>query len=99
MTHENQEWVGIYRSALMELEHAKMTGRIGDARNSIATRFEKLMQMPSLHTEERQALEDALNNLRVLELEEERFQAEERRIAERALKALASIAPRIEKLK
>ena len=96
MSHEDEEWFGLYRSALIELEHAKMTGRIGDAHSSITTRLEKLKEMPSLHMEERQAIQDALNGLRMLEREEERYQADERRIAERALENLRRLAPKLE---
>lgn len=99
MSHENEKWFSLYQSALVELERATMTGRIGDARNSIAARLQELKGMPKLHMEERQAIEDALNGLKMLEREEERYQAEERRIAERALEILRRIAPKLEKTK
>jgi hypothetical protein len=73
-----------------------MTGRIGDARTEITARIEKLHNIPGLHAKERQAIEDALNSLRSLEREEERYAAGERRIAETALEKLRSIAPRLE---
>jgi hypothetical protein len=96
VSHDDQDWVGLYRVALTELEHAKMTGRIGDARASITARLEKLKEMPGLEAEERQAIEDALNGLKMLEREEERYQAEERRIAERALEELRRLGPTLE---
>lgn len=68
--YDKEKWVQSYRSAFMELEHAKMTGRVGDARHEIAARLQKLKEISSLHTEESQAIEDALNGLRVLEREE-----------------------------
>jgi hypothetical protein len=43
-----REGVGLYRVALTELEHAKLTGRIGDGRTSITARLEKLKEMPGL---------------------------------------------------
>jgi hypothetical protein len=97
MGHENAEWIGLYHVAILELEHAKMTGRIGDARTSITARIEKLKDMPGLHAEERQAMEDALNGLKVLEREDQRYQAEEQRIAARALEDLRRVAHKFPK--
>jgi hypothetical protein len=53
--------------------------------------------MPGLHTEERQAIEDALNGLKMLEREEERYQAEEQRIAAMALEDLRRVAHKFSK--
>jgi hypothetical protein len=47
--YDKEKWVELYRAALLELEHAKMTGRIGDARTEIAVRIEKLHNIPGLH--------------------------------------------------
>ena len=97
--YDKEQWVDLYRTALMELEHAKMAGRIGDARTQIAARIEKLRNLPGLLAEERQALEDALSGLRSLEQEEARYvAAEERRIAEAALEKLRIIGPKLENL-
>jgi len=63
--YDQEKWVDVYITAVMELEHAAMTGRIGDARIAISTRLEKLKHLPGLHAREHQAIEDALNNLRV----------------------------------
>jgi hypothetical protein len=93
--YDQEKWVEIYRTALMELEHAAMTGRIGDARSAISDRVEKLKQLPGLHAQEYQAIDDALRNLRVIEREEERFaEGEKRRALEEALQKLRSLAPR-----
>ena len=46
---EGETWVEIYQKALIELEHAKMRGRIGDARTAILAREEKLKDIPGLH--------------------------------------------------
>ena len=99
LTHEydNEDWVRLYQRALLELEHAKMAGCIGDARTEIATRIEKLRDLPGLHADERQAMEDALNALRSLERTEERHEENERRIAEGAIEKLRVIAPKLGK--
>lgn len=92
---ENEEWVHLYQKAIVELEQAKMAGRICDARAEIAARIEKLRDIPGLHDKERQAIEDALNGMKVLEREDERAKADERRIAEAALEKLRTIAPKL----
>ncbi len=75
--YEKEKWVELYRTTLLELEHAKMAGRIGDARTEIAARIEKLHSIPGLHAEERQAIDDALGALRILEREGERRVADD----------------------
>lgn len=95
---DKELWVDLYRMAMMELENAKIAGRIGDARIEIAARLEKLREIPGLHTVEKQALDDALSALRSLERVEERDGDDERRIAEKALQSLRVIAPRFENL-
>jgi hypothetical protein len=65
-----------------------MAGRIRDTRIEIAARIEKLHDIPGLHAQEKQAIEDALNSLRTLEREEERYAADDRRIAESAIEKL-----------
>ena len=74
-----------------------MTGRIGDARTAITARVEKLKGMPGLDAEERQGIEDALNTLKVLEREEQRYQVGEQRIAARALEDLRRVAHKFSK--
>jgi hypothetical protein len=96
---DKELWVDLYRMAMMELENAKIAGRIGNARIEIAVRLEKLRQIPGLHTVEKQALDDALSALRSLERIEERDGDHERRIAEKALQSLRVIAPRLENLR
>ena len=95
--YEKEEWFLLYQRAVLELERAKMAGRIGDARTEIAARIEKLRDIPGLHEREKQAIEDALNALRTLEREDERAKADERRIAEAALEKLRIIAPKLQK--
>ena len=96
---DKELWVDLYRMAMMELENAKIAGRIGDARIEIAARLEKLREIPGLHTVEKQALDDALSALRSRERIDERDGDDERRIAEKALQSLRVIAPRFENLK
>ena len=36
--YEREKWLELYKKALVELEHAVMTGRIGDARTEISAR-------------------------------------------------------------
>ena len=95
--YDNEDWIHLYQRALLELEHAKMAGRIGDARIEIAARLEKLRDMPGLHAAERQAIEDALSALNSLERTENRYEENERRIAEAAIEKLRVIAPKLEK--
>jgi Skp family chaperone for outer membrane proteins len=93
---QKESWVALYRTAMLELERAKMSGRITAARTEIVARVEKLHTMPGLHPEERQAIEDALSGLRVLVEEEQRYSAEQKRhILDRSLQALKSVAPAI----
>ena len=93
--YEKEEWFRLYEKAMLELERASMAGRICDARTEIADRIEKLRDIPGLHEREKQAIQDALNALRVLEQEDGRARADERRIAEAALEKLLIIAPNL----
>src|SRR5215469_13147944 len=96
---DNEKWVELYRSALLELQHSLMAGRISDARAEIMARVEKLRDIPGLHTGERQAIEDALNGLRSLEKEEIRYSADQqRKLAQAALEKLRAIEPKIARL-
>jgi hypothetical protein len=63
--YEVEDWVALYRSAIVELEHAKVSGRIEAARNAIVARVQKLHDMPGLHSDERMAIADALSGLHV----------------------------------
>jgi hypothetical protein len=84
----------------MGARETKLTGRIDDARSEIAARIEKLRDVPGLHTAEIHAIDNAHRMLRLLEGEEERYAAEERRRAiEEALHNLCLIEPKIQKLR
>ena len=97
--YSGEKWIDIYQKALLELEHARMRGRIGDARAEIIARVERLKTMPGLHEQEDQAIDDALNALRFLEREEDRYDENQRRMAlETAARKLESIGPKIKKL-
>jgi hypothetical protein len=97
--YSREQWIEVYQKALIKLEHAKMRGRIGDARAEIISRVEKLTKVPGLHAREDQAIEDALNALRFLEREEDRYDENQRRKAlETAMRKLQSIGPKIRKL-
>lgn len=95
--YDKQKWFDVYKTAMLELQHAAMTGRIDDARTEIANRLETLKQHPDLHRDEHQAIEDALRNLSVLEQEDARLAAEDkrRRLQEIARK-LQAIAPKFQ---
>jgi hypothetical protein len=51
--------VDLYRMAMMELANARIAGRIGDARIETAVCIQKLRDIPSLHSVEKQAIDDA----------------------------------------
>jgi hypothetical protein len=94
--YEQEDWVQLFHAALLELTHAKMAGRIADARKSIVDRMTKLQEIPGLHREEIHAIGSALNQLRLLEAEENRHAEEEKRRAiDNAMEALKTIAPTI----
>jgi hypothetical protein len=93
---QDESWLALYRTAMLELERAKMDGRIKAARTEIVARVERLHTMPGLHTEERRAIEDALSGLRVLAAEEERYDAEQKRhVFDQTLQALKTVAPAV----
>jgi len=98
--YDNEKWVKLYKMAILGLERAKLTGRIEDARSEIAARIENLRDVPGLHTAEIHAIDNAHRMLRLLEGEEERYGAQEKRRAiEEALHQVRSIEPKIGKLK
>jgi hypothetical protein len=55
---------------MIQLENAKVAGRIGDTRSEIAARLIKLHDIFGLHFVEQQAIDDALSGLRCLECTE-----------------------------
>jgi hypothetical protein len=79
--YQQEGWVSLYQSALIELDEAKMSERIKAACEAIVARMEKLSTLPEPHPAERQAIEDALRGLRSLEQEHARVTAESERLA------------------
>jgi hypothetical protein len=67
--YDKENWVQLFHTAMLELTKAKMTGRISEARASIVERMTKLQELPGLHRDETHAIQDAMNQLRVLEKE------------------------------
>jgi len=99
MDYSAEKWFEVYERAVTELEHAKMRGRIGEARAQIRSRVEKLKDIPGLHSAEHQAIDDALNALRFLEREEDRYDENQRReTLEVASRKIQSLGPKIRKL-
>ena len=66
MSQQEQTWVGLYRSAILELDLQKLPERIRTARTAIEERLQALAGS-KVSREERQALHDARRNLRLLE--------------------------------
>ena len=97
--YEKEEWWELYKTAVVELEHAKIAGRVHDARTAIVARVEKLKTLPGLHSEEHQAITDALHSLRVLDHEEAQYQSDQKqRAIDSALQRLKDIEPTIRRL-
>lgn len=96
--YDREKWVELYQSALLELKQSLMAGRIADARAEIVKRLKALREIPGLHKEERQAIEDALNTLQFLEREDAEITADdERKKAAAALERLLKVAPKSER--
>jgi hypothetical protein len=96
MDHLDEHWTTVYETAVAELEHAKIKGRIQDARNEIFTRMEKLLTLPGLHTEEVRAISDALSALIIIAAEEDAYDAKQKQLViDHALQTLRSVAPTV----
>ena len=96
--YDQSKWYRLYTSAVLELDHALLAGRIMDARSEVLRRLEALRDIPGLHEHERQAIQDALSGLRSLEREEVRYADEKHREAAKlALEKLRSLGPAIER--
>ena len=63
-------WVSIYQAALIELEQAKISGRITEAQRAIIGSIEILSSIPSIRPEEKNALDHAVRSLRGLDQNE-----------------------------
>ena len=62
---EREHWESLYSAALLELDREKLPSLLGAAERAIQQRLVSLRNNPDHHAE-RQAIEDALQNLRVL---------------------------------
>lgn len=93
--YDGEKWVELYQAAILELKQSLMAGRIADARAEIVKRIEALREIPGQHKEEKQAIEDALNNLQFLKREDAEITADdERKKAAAALERLLEILPK-----
>lgn len=92
--YDKEKWYGVYGLALLELERALMAGRISDARNAIAARLEELRSLSEPRDREREVIDGALRNLRVLEREEARLaDADQKRILNDTFQKLRALRP------
>jgi hypothetical protein len=98
--YKKEDWVSLYKCALIELEQARIAGRINAAQKAIIARIDTLRALPGLHTEERHAIDDGMRALGVLQRDEASFDTEaERRAVDESLQRLRAIGPTIERLK
>lgn len=65
---EDKSWFEVYEAAMLEVDPRKLPGRIVAAHQAVKSRL-KAIECDSNHHAERQQIEDALNNLRILEHE------------------------------
>ena len=65
------DWKELYQLAVIELDPAKLSHRVSDARNAILDRIQETISVAA-HYRERQELTDALNGLRTVQQEYER---------------------------
>ena len=85
-------WPEVYSKAMWEIEDALLAGRIWDVRAEISKCLVELQALPGMHTEERQAIADALRCLQSLERDDQQHKAAE--IGKAAWEKLSSISPR-----
>ena len=62
------DWKELYQLAVIELDPAKLSHRISDARNAILDHVQETISVAA-HYQERQELTDALNGLRVVQIQ------------------------------
>jgi hypothetical protein len=63
VTHNDRDWLDVYRAAAMEFDRNKLPVSIDVAEKAIQQR---LRGLPIAHTKEHRRLRDALNSLAVL---------------------------------
>ena len=100
--YENEKWVALYQSAILELQQSLLAGRISEARTEITKRIEKLfgMRVPiSLETPIGQEGDSHLGDL--IEDHAEISPADavvNVNVQERTAKVLRTLSPREEKI-
>lgn len=70
MSGNQYPWIEIYRAALLEVDPAKLPALIAEAENVIQQRLRDFHGEGPAAAAERQALSDALQNLRVIRREQ-----------------------------
>ena len=63
MTHDDRDWLDVYRAAAMEFDRDKLPASIDLAEKAI---HQRLRGLPIAHSKEHCELKDALNSLAVL---------------------------------
>jgi len=63
VSHNDRDWLDVYRTAVMEFDRDKLPASIGVAGKAI---HQRLRGLPIANSKERRELRDALNNLAVL---------------------------------
>ena len=62
MSHNDKDWIDVYRAAAMEFDRDKLPASIDLAEKAI---HQRLRGLPIAHSKEHRKLRDALNNLAV----------------------------------
>lgn len=97
--YTNEQWNNIFKDAVEEFEHVRLTCSIASRRKAISVRLEKLYNAPGMHAEERTAITDVLRILHLVEVEDAHYQREEKQqLLDEALNKLTSVAPAISRL-
>ena len=63
MTHDDRDWLDVYRAAALEFDRNKLPASIDMAEKAI---HQRLRGLPIAHSKEHRKLRDALNSLAVL---------------------------------
>jgi hypothetical protein len=78
MDYDEENWYHLYSKAIIELERTDIATRISAARLAMVNPLQQLEEISDTHTEELRSTQDALSNLRNLEIAEGRDSARER---------------------
>ena len=63
MSHNDRDWIGVYRAAVMEFNRDKLPASIDVAEKAI---HQRLRRLPIARSKEHRKLKDALNSLAIL---------------------------------